>query len=71
MWHSTQREKSSFYFLGVNHLDFDKLKTVPLGLKNLSYVVDNQIVQNTKFNALKAKVNDLEKSYWSKYFNSY
>ena len=43
----------------VNDLDVDKLKTVPADLKKLGDVVDN-VVKNTKFNKLKAKVNNLE-----------
>ena len=43
----------------VNNLDVDKLKTVPADLKKLGDVVDN-VVKNTKFNKLEAKVNNLE-----------
>ena len=42
----------------VDDLDVGKLKTVDL--KTLSDVVDNEIIKNTKFNSLKAKVNNLE-----------
>ena len=45
----------------VDDLDVDKLKTVPVDLKKLSNVVDNEVVKNTKFSTLKAKVNNLEK----------
>ena len=45
----------------VDDLDVDKLKTVPVDLKKLSEVVDNEVVKNKKFNALKTKVNNLEK----------
>ena len=45
----------------VDDLDVDKLKTVLVDLKKLSDVVHNEIVKNTKFNALKTKVNNLEK----------
>ena len=38
-----------------------KLKTVPVDLKKLSDVVDNEVVKNTKFNTLKTKANNLEK----------
>ena len=41
-------------------LDNDKLKTVPMDLRKSSGVVDNEGVKNTKFNTLKAKVNNLE-----------
>ena len=42
------------------YLDVGKLKNVPVDLKKLSDVGDNEIVKNTKFNTLKTKVNDLE-----------
>ena len=45
----------------VNKLDVGKLKTLPVDLKKLSDVVDNEVVKNTKFNTLKTKVNSLEK----------
>ena len=45
----------------VDNLDVGKLKTFPLDLKKLSDVVANEVVKNTKFNTLKAKVNSLEK----------
>ena len=45
----------------VNDLDFVKLKIVPVDLKKVSNVVDNDVVKNTKFNTLKRKVNNLEK----------
>ena len=45
----------------VDDLDVAKLKTVPVDLKKLSDVIDNEVVKNTKFNSLKAKVNNLEK----------
>ena len=32
----------------VDYLDFDKLKTVPVDLKKLNDVVDNEVVKNTK-----------------------
>ena len=41
-------------------LDNDKLKTVPMDLRKSTGVVDNEGVKNTKFNTLKAKVNNLE-----------
>ena len=37
----------------VDGLDVGKLKTVPVRLKKLSDVVDNEIVKNTKFKTLK------------------
>ena len=42
----------------VVDLDVGTLKTVPIDLKNLSDVVDDQVVKNT----LKAKVKNLEKN---------
>ena len=45
----------------VDNLDVGKLKTVPVDMKKLSDAVDNEAVKNTKFNTLKAKVNNLEK----------
>ena len=44
----------------VGDLDVGKLKTVPLDLKKLSDVVDNEFLKNTKLNTLKIKVNNLE-----------
>ena len=44
----------------VDNLDADKMKTVPVDLKKLSDVVDNEVVKNTKFNTLNTKVNTLE-----------
>ena len=41
--------------------DVDELKTVPVDLKNVSDVVDNKVVKNTKYNTLKIKVNNLQK----------
>ena len=45
----------------VDDLNIGKLKTVPADLKKLSYVVDNKVVENTKFNTTKTKVSNLEK----------
>ena len=45
----------------VDDLDVGKLKTVHVDLKKLSDVVDNELIKNTKFNTIKAKVNNLEK----------
>ena len=44
----------------VDELDVAKLKTVPIDLKKLSDVVDNDVVKNTKLDTLKT-VNSLEK----------
>ena len=43
----------------VDDLDVGKLKTVPVDLKKVSDVVDNEVVK--KFNTLKTKINNLEK----------
>ena len=48
----------------VDDLDVSKLKTVPVDLKKLSNVVDNEVVKNTKFNTLKTKVNNLDKIFF-------
>ena len=45
----------------VNDLDVGKLKTFLVDWKILSDVVDNEVIKNTKFNTLKAKVNYLGK----------
>ena len=45
----------------VDDLDAGKLKTVSVGLKIISDLLDNEVVKNTKFNALKTKVNNVEK----------
>ena len=45
----------------VDDLDVGRLKTVPVGLKKLIDVVENEIVKSTKFNTLKTKIIDLEK----------
>ena len=45
----------------VHDLDVGKLKTVPVNLKKLGDIVDNEAVKNIKFNTLKTKVNGLEK----------
>ena len=45
----------------VDDLGVRKLKTVPVDLKKLSDVVNNEVVKNTKSNTLKTKINNLEK----------
>ena len=45
----------------VDDLDVVKLRTVPVDLKILSDIEDNEIVKNTNFNTLKTKVNNLDK----------
>ena len=47
----------------VDDLDVSKLKSVLVDLKRLSDAVDNEVAGNTKFNTLKAKVNNLEKKF--------
>ena len=44
----------------VDDLDVSKLKVVPVYLKKISHGIDNEVVKNTKFKVLKAKVNNLE-----------
>ena len=46
----------------VNDLDVSKLKDVPVDLKRLNNSVDDKVVKNAKFNALKTKVNNLQKT---------
>ena len=59
----------------VNDLDIVNLKTVPVNLKKLSDVVDNEVVKNSKFNTLNTKVNGLEKKIYDAtsivYINQY
>ena len=45
----------------VDGLYAGKLKVVPVDLKKLSDVVNNEVVKNTKLNTLKRKVNNLDK----------
>ena len=45
----------------LDNLDVGQLKTVPVDLKNLSHVADNEFVKNKKFNTPKIKVNDIDK----------
>ena len=45
----------------VDDLDFGKLNTVPVDLKRLIYVVDNEVVKNIKFNTLKMRLNKVDK----------
>ena len=45
----------------VDHLDVDKLKTVPGDLKKLSDIVSKGVVKNTRFNKLNMKVYNLVK----------
>ena len=45
----------------AHDLDVGKFETVPMGLKNLSDVVDKKVVKNKKFDTLNTKVNNLNK----------
>ena len=45
----------------VNNLNVGKLKTISIGLKNVSDLLDNEVVKNIKFNTLKSKVNEIDK----------
>ena len=45
----------------IEVLDICKLKAALVNLKNLSHVVDNEVVKNKKLNTLKTKVYNLEK----------
>ena len=45
----------------VDNVDVGKLETIPVDLKKLSDVGDNEVVKNTKLNTLKWKVNNLKK----------
>ena len=47
----------------VDDLDVGILKTIPIDLKELSDVVDNDVIKNTTFNTIKTKVNTLEKKH--------
>ena len=47
----------------VDDLDFGKSKTAFINLKRLSGEVDNGVVKNTKFNALKTKVDKLDRKF--------
>ena len=41
----------------VDDLDLGKSKAAPVDLKKIRDLVDNQVVKNTKFNAINTKVN--------------
>ena len=45
----------------IDDLDVGKLKTAPVDLKKLSDLVSKEVVNNTKFNTVNTKVNNLEK----------
>ena len=46
----------------MDKIDVDKLKTVPLDLKKLSNVVNNEVVRKSLYNKLVAKVNNTDAS---------
>ena len=48
-------------FEKVDYLDVDKLKAVLVDFIKSGDVVDNEVVNNTKFNTLERKVNNLDK----------
>ena len=53
----------------VDDLDAGKLKTVPVDVKKLSDVVDNEVAKNTKINTLNTKSNSFKTKYfWCNYF---
>ena len=45
----------------VDKLDVGKLKTFSVDLEKINDVADNEVDENTKFNTLRTKVNNLEK----------
>ena len=45
----------------VDKLDVGKLKIFPVDLEKINDVADNEVDENTKFNTLRRKVNNLEK----------
>ena len=55
----------------VDDLDVAKLKTVPVDLKKLCDVVNNEVVKNRKFNTLnKDKIKKfIKENSWFNYFN--
>ena len=51
----------NIFFRKVDDLDVGRSKTIPVDLKKLSDVVDNEVVRNRTLNTLKLKVNNSEK----------
>ena len=49
-------------FEKVDYLDVGKLKAVLIDFIKLGDVVDNEVVNDTKFNTLERKVNNLDKT---------
>ena len=46
----------------IDKIDADKLKTIPIDLRKLSNVVNNEVVKKTVYDKLVAKVNDIDTS---------
>ena len=59
--YAQKRLRTRFRCKKVDDLDVGKLKTVPIDLEKLSDIEDNEVVQNTKLNTLKIKVNKVDK----------
>ena len=51
----------NIFFRKADDLDVGRSKTIPVDLKKLSDVVDNEVVKNRTLNTLKLKVNNSEK----------
>ena len=49
------------FIIKVDHLDISKLKAVLVDLKNLSDIVNDEVVKNIKFNTLKTKLDNIDK----------
>ena len=47
----------------THDLDIDKMKTVPIDMKNVSHIVDKNVLKNTESKKLNTKVNNLEKNH--------
>ena len=66
----THRDTSNFAFktnlanlkTKVDILDIEKLKTVPVDLSKLYYVVKNEVIKKTEYNKLVNKVNNIDTS---------
>ena len=49
------------FIIKVDRLDISKLKAVLVHLKNLSDIVNDEVVKNIKFNTLKTKLDNIDK----------
>ena len=66
----THRDTSNFAFktnlanlkTKVDTLDIEKLKTVPVDLSKLYYVVKNEVIKKVEYNKLVNKVNNIDTS---------